>query len=170
MAHGKRPTVPPQHREIFLAGIIQGSHTGSGVVDQSYRERLTHQLAAAFPALTVYCPVAHHPASIDYSDDAARSVFFHHIERIRHSALLVAFLPSASTGTGAELLAAYEAGVPILAVSPMTTNWTIRLLASRLFADEAAFTAFLASPEREPFGTFAPGSHRTVAALAAKRS
>ncbi len=62
--------------------------------------------------------------------------------------LVVAYVPQASMGTALEMNAAYEKGVPVIAISPMRENWVIRALSARVFPDLPAFVAFLASLDR----------------------
>ncbi|MEK7866025.1 MAG: hypothetical protein AAB434_05035 [Planctomycetota bacterium] len=127
---------------IFLAGIIQGSLPGLSVHPQTYRDRLKSILAAALPDAEVFCPVEGHPNSPNYTKEKAREVFFHHIGVAASSDLVVAFCPEASMGTAIEMYEAYRNGVPVVCISPMETNWSVRLLSERVLPDLAAFEAF----------------------------
>lgn len=127
---------------IFLAGIIQGSLPGLAVHPQGYRERIKEVLRASAPGAEVFCPVEGHPNSPTYTRERAREVFFHHVQVAATSDLLVAFVPEASMGTAIEMYEAYRSGVPVLTVSPMETNWSVRLLSERVFPDLAAFEEF----------------------------
>ena len=49
----------------------------------------------------------------------------------------------ATMGTAVEMYRAYAAGRLVFTVSPMTTNWAIRFLSTRVFADLAEFEAFV---------------------------
>ncbi len=127
---------------VFLAGIIQGSLPGLQVHPQTYRDRLREAIRSAMPDAEVFCPVEGHPNSPAYTQEQARDVFFHHIGVASESDLVVAFVPEASMGTAIEMYEAYRAGVPVLAISPMETNWSVKLLSERVFPDLAAFEAF----------------------------
>ncbi len=127
---------------IFLAGIIQGSLPGLSVHPQTYRERLKDILKAALPEAEVFCPVEGHPNSPSYTKEQAREVFFHHIGVAATSDLVVAFCPEASMGTAIEMYEAYRNRVPVVCISPMETNWSVRLLSERVLPDLAAFEEF----------------------------
>jgi len=129
--------------KVFLAGIIQGSRGGFEVHAQDYRQAITEILHDRFPDLEIFDPCERHPNSIDYDDEKARATFLQHLEIIEEADLLIAFLPSASMGTAIEMWRAYEFRVPIISISPLTTNWTIRLLSDRNFETIDDFRAFI---------------------------
>jgi hypothetical protein len=56
---------------------------------------------------------------------------------------MIAYLPQASLGTAIEMNRAYERNIPIISISPMTTNWVIRLLTERNFETVDAFEKFI---------------------------
>jgi hypothetical protein len=120
---------------VFLAGIIQGSMLGNDTHGQDYRSRLKQILTTALPGVEVFCPVEDHPDSVGYDIDRARDVFFGHVDIARNSELVVAYLPSASMGTAVEIWEAHRAGQPIVAITPMTTNWVVRLLCDVVVSD-----------------------------------
>jgi hypothetical protein len=132
--------------DFFLAGVIQGSLRDRTVHAQDYRDRLKAVLAQRAPGRTVFCPVEEHRASVGYDDDEARRVFFSHLELLRHSRVLVAYLPEASLGTAVEMETARQAGLPIITISPMSLNWVIRLYSFAVLPDLDAFAAWL-TPE-----------------------
>lgn len=138
-------------REIFIAGIIQGSCCGKGICDQDYRRRLTTLLRAAFPEARVYCPFEEHPGSVDYHPDKARRVFFELMAHAGQADILVAFLPQASLGTAIELWNAHQAKKIIFTISPMTENWVVKFLTSRNFTCLEDFEAFVAGGEFKAF-------------------
>jgi hypothetical protein len=93
----------------------------------------------------VYCPIEHHPDSLAYDDARGREVFFGHIERVRRSDVLVAFLPEASMGTAVEMWEAHRKGLVVIAVTPMRDNWTVKFLSTRVFGGLDEFEHFVAS-------------------------
>jgi hypothetical protein len=131
--------------KVFLAGIIQGSREGLDVHAQDYREMIKNILRGRLPELEIFDPCEKHPNSVSYEDEKARATFLHHLEVIEESDLLIAYLPSASMGTAIEMWRAYEFRVPIISISPLTTNWTIRLLADRNFETIDDFQAFISN-------------------------
>jgi hypothetical protein len=127
--------------EIFLAGIIQGSLLGEAIHGQDYRAPIKALLADALPDARVYCPVEHHPDSLAYDRDRGREVFLGHVRMARDSDLVVAYLPSASMGTAVEMWEAHRAGVPLVAITPLMTNWTVKFLCDLVVEDLEAFAA-----------------------------
>ncbi len=125
---------------IFLAGVIQGSKKGRGVVAQDYRRPMKAALAQAFPGAEVFDPVEHHPKSVHYPDRKGRAVFRHLMREAARYDALVAFLPEASMGTAIEIWEARCAGRFVAAVTPMDRNWVIRYLCDRVYPDLAAFS------------------------------
>jgi hypothetical protein len=47
-------------------------------------------------------------------------------------------------GTAVEMWRAYEAGVPVLTISPLAENWVVRFLSARIFSDLSQFAEFIA--------------------------
>ncbi|MFA5863293.1 MAG: hypothetical protein WC975_01245 [Phycisphaerae bacterium] len=132
-------------RDIFIAGIIQGSCRGKDIFDQNYRRRLTILLRKALPKSNVFCPVEEHPQSVDYASVKARDVFFDLMNRAAKSDILVAFLPQASLGTAIELWQAHQAKKIIFTISPMTENWVIKFLTNKNFLTLEDFEKFVTS-------------------------
>jgi len=146
--------------KIFFGGIIQGSNQGREIFSQDYREKIKTILKEKYPDIMVFDPFENHNNSVDYSDDQARDTFFNHLEMIKSSDLMIAYLPKASMGTAIEIWQAYHDQVPVLTISPMTTNWIIRLFSEKNFETAEDFERFirkndlikLFSPERKQAG------------------
>ena len=132
---------------IFLAGIMQGSHTESRLHDQDYRQRITRLLEAHFPQAEIYDPRAKHSKSLGYDDGTGRSVFFHHNLMCRQVDVLLAFVPEASMGTAIEMWEAHQHGAAVITISPLRHNWAVKFLSHALYADVQAFEAALQSGE-----------------------
>lgn len=128
---------------VFLAGVMQASLAGKGIVDQSYRNAIGEALLAKWPGLDVVDPLVLHPNSVEYDDNAARETLFALVTLASSCDLVIAYVPQASMGTALEMNAAYEKDVPVIAISPLRENWVIRALATRVFADLDAFTGWL---------------------------
>jgi nucleoside 2-deoxyribosyltransferase len=129
--------------KVFLAGVMQASLPGKGIVDQSYRNALGEALLAKWPELDVVDPLVLHPNSVEYDDEAARVTLFALVTLASSCDLVIAYVPQASMGTALEMNAAYEKGVPVIAISPLRENWVIRAVATRVFPDLGAFVAYL---------------------------
>jgi len=120
-------------KRIFIAGVIQGSCKGKDIHSQDYRGRLKALLQKAFPDHEVYCPVENHPNSVEYPLEEVISTFTYHVELVKESDLVVAYLPTASMGTAVELWEAYKKGVKAWVITPMKENWVVRITASEVF-------------------------------------
>lgn len=129
--------------DFFLAGVIQGSHVEKLVHEQDYRELLKEILAAQAPGRIVYCPVENHRSSVEYSDAEAHEVFFGHLDIIRQSRVMIAYLPTASMGTAVEMEICRQENIPVVAVTPLRHNWVVRLYSRAVLPDLAAFAAWL---------------------------
>lgn len=139
-------------KRIFIAGIIQGSYLGRQTYTQDYRERIKSILNEYLEGrVSIYCPVEHHPSSIDYDDEYGREVFFEHIRLAGISDLLVAYLPEASMGTAIEIYQAYTAGKPVIVISPLKENWVVRFLSTVRFDTIEEFEEFVKSGAIEQF-------------------
>lgn len=138
-------------KRIFLAGIIQGSEPGKGIVSQDYRPHLKRLLAAAMVGYEVYCPVENHPHSVHYTDAQAHDVFVKHVNMAADSEIVVAFVPQASMGTAIEIWQAHRAGRIVLTISPMAENWVVKLFSSRIFATLAEFETFVTRGQLRAF-------------------
>jgi hypothetical protein len=129
---------------VFIAGVMQASLAGKGIVDQSYRNAIGEALLAKWPELDVIDPLVLHPNSVEYDDDAARETLFALVTLASSCDLVIAYVPQASMGTALEMNAAYERGVPVIAISPLRENWVIRAIATRVFGSLDEFGAYLA--------------------------
>jgi hypothetical protein len=127
---------------IFLSGIISGSHAGKEVHDQGYRQELRDILQRAEPDAEIICPWDMHPGAVDYGPELAKETLLAEVETAAAADLVVAYIPQASMGTAIEMWEASKRGVPVLAISPLHTNWVLILLAQRTFHDIAAFADF----------------------------
>ena len=132
---------------IFLAGIMQGSHTGPLVHNQDYRQHIKRLIAAHLPEAEIYDPRADHSDSIEYDDATGREVFFGHNRMCREVDVLLAFVPEASMGTAIEMWEAHQHGAAVITISPLRHNWAVKFLSHALYADVAEFEAALAGSQ-----------------------
>jgi DNA-binding response OmpR family regulator len=138
--------------DVFLAGVMQGSHGGRDLHPQDYRPKLLALLAKHAPGARVFDPFAKHQSSVEYGDDEGRRVFLHHLDVARKSKLVLCWLPTASMGTALEIWEAHGAGATVWTISPLDTNWVIRFFSHRVFPDLAAFEKALAGGALETLG------------------
>jgi hypothetical protein len=132
---------------VFIAGVMQASSLGKGMVDQRYRALIRDLLLSRWPDLDVVDPLEMHPNSVEYEESSARQTLFHMIELASASDLIIAYVPVASMGTALEMYAAYLGKVPVLTISPMADNWVVRALSTRVFSDLASFSECVAAAE-----------------------
>ncbi len=128
---------------FFLAGIMQGSHVGSVLHNQSYRARIQQLLKAHFPLAEIYDPLADHAGSLEYDDQTGRDVFFHHNRLCGTVDVVLAFVPEASMGTAIEMWEAHRHGRLVITISPLKHNWAVKFLSHAVFADLEEFEAAL---------------------------
>ncbi len=128
--------------KIFLSGIITGSHVGKQLHDQGYRQELRRILRQELPQAEVICPWDMNPDALEYGPEKARATFLSEVDAAANSDLVVAYIPQASMGTAIEMWEASRNDVPILAISPLGTNWVVMLLANRIFATMDEFSRF----------------------------
>jgi hypothetical protein len=124
---------------------MQGSHLGAVMHYQGYRTHLREMLRQHMPGADVYDPLADHQLSLDYTDDQARGVFLNHNRMCGEVDVLIAFVPEASMGTAIEMWEAWRANRVVIAISPLSLNWTIKYCSHLLYADLEGFQADLAS-------------------------
>jgi nucleoside 2-deoxyribosyltransferase len=130
---------------VFLAGIMQGSHAHDGVHEQTYREVLARLLRAHVPGVAIFDPWAVYPDSPSYPDDRVRTVLAANVEEAATCDLVIAYLPQASMGTALEMWEAWRAGVPVIAITPLATNWVVRTCAVQRYKTLDDFAAALAA-------------------------
>jgi hypothetical protein len=132
---------------VFIGGVMQASNHDKGIVDQGYRRQIAAAIGARWPEIEVIDPFSLHPNSVEYDDASARETLFAMAALAASSDLVIAYVPTASMGTALEMHAAYLRGVPVIAISPLATNWVIIALARRVFPDLSSFLAALAAAE-----------------------
>ena len=138
---------------VFIGGVMQASNVGNDLVDQGYRRRIAQALRARWPDVEIIDPLLLHPNSIAYDDAAARETLFAMAELAALSDLVIAYVPMASMGTALEMYMAYEQGVPVLSISPMVTNWVVRVLSQRIFPNLESFLDYIGTTDRLPVAT-----------------
>ena len=131
--------------QFFLAGIIQGSRQDLNVHDQSYRNEIRSVINRVIPGSHVFCPVENHPESISYNDEDAKKIFLIHLEKVKESHCLIVYLPEASMGSSIEMWEAYHHRIPVITITPMVTNWVVRILSDKVVKDIPDFARFVES-------------------------
>jgi len=130
---------------VFIAGVMQGSRQDPHIDDQDYRLRIAGALHSHGPDVRVTDPWALHPDSPTYDDGQTRNTFVANVNLAREADLLIAYLPYASMGTAIEMWAAHSSHTYIIAVTPMTHNWVVRITADEILPDLESLLAYIES-------------------------
>jgi hypothetical protein len=125
--------------KVFIAGIMQGSRLDRYIDDQDYRRAITCTILEHHPDIKVDDPNELHPNGVDYDDELAKATLLEMAELASQADLVVAYAPKASMGTAIEMWQAFQAGVPLVTISPMTANWVVRHISDVILPDLAAF-------------------------------
>ena len=125
--------------KVFIAGIMQGSRMDRYIDDQDYRRIISETLRARRADVEIMDPNELHPNGVDYDDELAKATLLEMAGLASQADLVVAYVPQASMGTALEMWKAFEAGVPLVTVSPMAANWVIKHLSSVVLPDLDAF-------------------------------
>lgn len=130
--------------QIFIGGIMQGSRRDRDIDDQEYRRRITDLVLEVHPEVEVLDPNEIHPNGVGYDDMQANETLLSLFDLASRADVLIAYVPQASMGTAIEMWQAYQAGAPVVTISPMESNWVIRHLSAVVLPDLDAFRLWLA--------------------------
>jgi nucleoside 2-deoxyribosyltransferase len=130
---------------VFLAGIMQGSRLDHLIDSQDYRQLISDALQRHLPHVEIIDPYALHPNSIHYDAETARTTFLTLTMAAAEADVVIAFLPQASMGTAMEMWSAFQAGKPIIAVTPLVHQWAIRFIANEILPDLDTLLAYIES-------------------------
>ena len=130
--------------QVFIAGIMQGSRLDRFIGDQDYRQIITEVLLKHHPHVEIVDPNELHPDGVDYGDQKAKATLLAMFDQAARADLVVAYAPQASMGTAIEMWQAFQAGVTLVTISPMTANWVVRHLSSFILPDLDAFRTWAA--------------------------
>ena len=103
------------------------------------------EIGARYPEVEVFCPFELHPNSVNYDEAMGRQTLLDEAAQAAAADALIAYVPEASMGTAIEMWQAYQAGKPVWTISPLSANWVIRFLSTRVFPDLDAFLQFVRS-------------------------
>lgn len=132
---------------VFIAGIMQGSRLDRYIDAQDYRQIITEALRAHHPQVEILDPNELHPDGVDYDDQKAKATLLEMAGLAARADLVVAYAPQASMGTAIEMWQGFQAGVPVVTISPMSSNWVIKHLSSVVLPDLDAFRLWVANGE-----------------------
>jgi hypothetical protein len=136
--------------QVFVAGIMQGSRLDRYISSQDYRHIITRAILDRYAGAQILDPNELHPEGVNYDDDMARATLLEMADLARQADLVVAYAPEASMGTAIEMWQAFQAGVPLVTISPMTANWVVKHLSDVILPDLDAFQAWVRDGGLEP--------------------
>ncbi|MFC1996021.1 hypothetical protein ACFLXI_00250 [Chloroflexota bacterium] len=129
--------------KIFIAGIMQGSKKGHGILKQDYRQIIRDAVKTQHPNAEIVDPFSLFPDSVTYDERRARQTLFTLADEAGSSDILIAYLPEASMGTALEMIRAYDNGKAIISISPMDKNWVIQAVSTKIFPSLDDFCAWV---------------------------
>jgi hypothetical protein len=128
---------------VFIAGIMQGSRLDRYIDDQDYRRVIAEAILDRHAGVEILDPNELHPEGVDYDDEMAKATLLEMADLAAEADLVVAYAPKASMGTAIEMWQAFQAGVPLVTISPLTANWVVRHISDVVLPDLAAFRAWV---------------------------
>jgi hypothetical protein len=131
--------------QVFIAGIMQGSRLDRYIDAQDYRSVIAQVLQERQAGIEIVDPLELHPNGVDYDDKEAKAALLALVDLAARADLVVAYAPQASMGTAIEMWQAFQAGVPLITISPMAANWVVKHLSSVVLPDLDAFRAWVTS-------------------------
>jgi hypothetical protein len=125
--------------KVFIAGVMQGNRKDNSIHPQEYRSIITEKLLGIFEDVEVIDPNLTDPNRLAYTREQANNMFMKYCHIASEVDLLISFLPEASMGSAIEMWIAYQNNVPIITISPMKTNWVIKLLSKVVYRNLKEF-------------------------------
>jgi hypothetical protein len=133
--------------KVFIAGIMQGSRQDRYIDDQDYRRTIAQAISDHHSDVEVVDPNELHPDGVAYDDALAKATLLEMVGLAGQADLVVAFAPNASMGTAIEMWMAFQAGVPVVTISPMAANWVVKHISDVVLPDLATFRSWVADGE-----------------------
>jgi hypothetical protein len=122
---------------------MQGSRKDRYIDDQGYREAIAQMIQERHPSVEIVDPNELHPNGVDYDDRLAKATLLEMADLAADADLVVAYAPVASMGTAIEMWQAFQAGAPLVTISPMDANWVVRHLSTVVVPDLQAFRSWV---------------------------
>lgn len=129
--------------QVFIAGIMQGSRLDRYIGDQDYRRIISETILKRYPNVKIKDPNELHPDGVDYDDELAKATLLEMAGLAAQADVVIAYAPQASMGTAIEMWEAFQAGAPLITISPMTANWVVKHLSAVVLPDLKAFNAWV---------------------------
>lgn len=137
--------------KVFIAGIMQGSRMDRYIDVQDYRRMIAEAILDRHPGVEIVDPNELHPDGVEYDDERAKTTLLGMADLAAEADMLVAYAPKASMGTAVEMWRAFEAGSPVITISPMAANWVVKHLSEAVLPDLDAFRVWVADGKLDKF-------------------
>ena len=125
--------------KVFIAGVMQGNRKDKKIYSQDYRITITQKLSRLVKDVEVIDPDITDPDRLTYTHQQAKEMFFKYCKIAGQANLLIAYIPEASMGSAIEMWMAYGARIPIITISPLESNWVVKLLSSLVYSNLEEF-------------------------------
>ena len=113
---------------------MQGNRKDAKIHSQNYRKEIIEILTELNTDLEVVDPDITDPDRLNYTNEQAAKMFFRYNFMVGGVDLVIAYVPEASMGTAIEMWEAWKNKIPIIIISPLKYNWTVKLLSSKLYS------------------------------------
>lgn len=159
-----------KNKSFFIAGIMQGNKSDSGMSDQTYRSEITNVIHRHFPKAFVFDPLIEqfkrfgprqkrmlesaskldaidvlYPAKMD-EDLVEMSQSFHEIcQQAAECDVLISYIPKGevSMGTAVEMYSSWLKGKKIITISKLRQNLTLLACSNVIVPDIKSFDELL---------------------------
>ncbi|MBP9847648.1 MAG: hypothetical protein KBD43_16455 [Saprospiraceae bacterium] len=125
--------------KLFIAGVMQGNRNDNNIYSQDYRKTITKKVSDLFENVQVVDPDLTDPDRLMYTHEQAKNMFMKYCKVAGEVDLLVSFIPEASMGSAIEMWMAHQNNIPIVTISPMKSNWVVKLLSDVIYEDIQEF-------------------------------
>ncbi len=127
--------------KVYIGGTMRGSANDGLFVNQNYRDEIARILELHNKDILVFDPLedCDVKASNEIDFETGKRVFFNEIDEVCDCHLLVVYLPEASMGSAIEMWMADERHIPIISITTMKENWTVKFLSDKIFSSMKEF-------------------------------
>ncbi len=134
--------------KVFIAGVMQGNRRDNKIYPQDYRKVIKSKLLGLYHGeIEIIDPDETDPSRLTYNLNQAKDMFIKYTEIAGKVDLLISFLPEASMGSAIEMWSAYNSKTPIITISPLKSNWVIKLLSTVVYSSLEEFNQKLNKEE-----------------------
>jgi hypothetical protein len=130
---------------VLVVGILRGSRRGMRFHSQKYRTDIKRLLEDHLTGVEVHSPIESAKDMHDYGFVKGIEAFFDIVRRAAQYDALVVYVPEASMGSAIMMWEAFRNQRPIVTISPLQDNRTVRALTTTLCKNLSEFRSFVRS-------------------------